>query len=228
MQIDVLPLAAGQRNQDEVLVERVDAPLVIEQRPRPHPRAGPQPQPRRRRRSVILRQITDKRASPPRCAPAQDGTLGLELIAGRAVGVRITKVSLNSPAGQAGLEAGEEVVAVAGEDAGGPAGFEVLLPQARPAGAAYGARNLVKVIAAPRSSCAPGLEPVLVRPPADRRAAVVHLRGGVPAAARRGREVRVLQKGLPADRVQNNRASTHVVARGQRILLLENQAGQHK
>src|SRR5262249_34398866 len=31
VQIDVLPIAAGQRNEDEVLVERVDAPPVIEQ-----------------------------------------------------------------------------------------------------------------------------------------------------------------------------------------------------
>jgi uncharacterized membrane protein len=31
VQIDVLPLAAGQRNEDEVLVERVDAPSLVEQ-----------------------------------------------------------------------------------------------------------------------------------------------------------------------------------------------------
>ncbi len=40
---------------------------------------------------------------------------------------------------------------------------------------------------------------------------------------------KVIQRGLPGDRVQNNRASAHVVARGQgRILLLENEAGAHK
>ncbi len=39
----------------------------------------------------------------------------------------------------------------------------------------------------------------------------------------------VLKRELPGDRVQNNRAATHVVARGQRrILILEGKAGDHR
>src|SRR6266540_7412277 len=42
-------------------------------------------------------------------------------------------------------------------------------------------------------------------------------------------EGQVLQRGAPGDRVQNNRATTHVVARGQRrILLVEGKEGEHK
>jgi uncharacterized membrane protein len=40
---------------------------------------------------------------------------------------------------------------------------------------------------------------------------------------------RLVQEGLPGDRVENNRASTNVVARGQRfVLLVEPEAGAHK
>src|SRR6185312_11421095 len=39
----------------------------------------------------------------------------------------------------------------------------------------------------------------------------------------------ILKRKLPGDRVQNNRAATHVVARGQRrILILEGKAGDHR
>jgi uncharacterized membrane protein len=42
-------------------------------------------------------------------------------------------------------------------------------------------------------------------------------------------EGKLLPGGLPGDRVQNNRASTHVIAQGQRrILLIEPQAGEHE
>ena len=65
VQIDVVPLGAGQRNENEVLVERVEAPPVAEKGAAPaHPRAAaqPQPQPRRRRADAAA----DRRGRRPR------------------------------------------------------------------------------------------------------------------------------------------------------------------
>ncbi len=79
VQIDVLPLAAGRRNIEEVLVERVDAPPLIEQGARVPIRVLV----RSHNPNVIvgrltLRQITDK-----------EGILFLKLIATGSLGVTV-------------------------------------------------------------------------------------------------------------------------------------------
>jgi hypothetical protein len=234
VQIDVLPLAAGQRNQEEVLVERIDAPAIIEQGARvpirvlvrshnPHVVVG----------RLLLRQITDKEGSLS-LLPARDGSLGLEVepIAGQGKGVRITQVTKNSPAASAGLEAGEDILQVNGTDVEGPAGFEVLLARRKPGEPVQLTlkRNPLKIIAIRDPvRLRFGLNPFSFdRPLSDEQRSYTYEAEFQPLVVE-DEKGKVIQKGLSSDRVQNNRASTHVVARGQgRILLLENEAGQHK
>jgi uncharacterized membrane protein len=149
VQIDVLPLAGRQRNQDEVLVERVEAPPVIEQGSRiplrvlvrsfnPHVVVG----------RLSVKQITE------------DGTTD--------VGNRVVRLRL-------GLNA-----------------FSFTRPLTREQRSyTYEAEFLPELVEDDKGN--------------------------------------KLQDGLPGDRVQNNRASAHVVARGRRrILLLEGKAGEHR
>ena len=150
VQIDVVPLAAGQRNEDEVLVERVEAPPLTEQGPKVPIR-------------VLVRSFNPITSS---------ASSTLKQITEGEVARR----------------------------------------------SASRARSVLRIRP----------ELVLVRPAADRRAAVVHLRGGVPAANGTRTTDGVLPRGQPpGDRLQNNQASAHVVARGQRrILILEGKAGR--
>jgi Mg-chelatase subunit ChlD len=150
VQIDVLPLAAGQANRDEVLVERVDAPPIIEQGARvpvrvlvrshnPHVVVG----------RLTLRQVVEGQKAP----------------AGETIRVQLRR----------GLNTFSFTRALANEQR------------------SYSYE-------------------------AEFRPEWVEDEKG-----------EVLQRDLPGDRVQNNRAATHVVARGQRrILILEGEAGKHR
>lgn len=151
VQIDVLPLAAGRRNQEEVLVERVDAPPVIEQGAR-----------------VPIRVLV--RSHNP------------NVVVGRLILRQITE---NDPL---------KIVAV---------------------------RDPVRLRF--------GLNPFSFdRPLTDEQRSYSYEAEFQPLLVE-DEKGKILHKGLPNDRVQNNRASTHVVARGQgRILLLENERDHHK
>jgi hypothetical protein len=151
VQIDVLPLAAGRRNEEEVLVERVDAPAVIEQGAR-----------------VPVRVLV--RSHNP------------DVVVGRLVLRQITE---------------KEPLKI------------------------VGVRDPARLRF--------GLNPFSFdRPLTDEQRSYTYEAEFQPLLVE-DENGKVLHKGLPGDRVQNNRASTHVVARGQgRILLLENEAGQHK
>jgi Mg-chelatase subunit ChlD len=150
VQIDVLPLAAGQKNEDEVLVERVDAPPVTEQ--------GAQ---------VPIRVLV--RSFNPNYVV---GKLSLKQIT-------------------------EGDVRLVGEP---------LLVRLRF-----------------------GLNPFsFTRPLTDEQRSYTYEAEFQPLEVQ-DENGGVIQKGLPRDRVQNNRASAHVVARGQRrILVLEGNRGDHQ
>jgi uncharacterized membrane protein/Mg-chelatase subunit ChlD len=156
VQIDVLPLAAGQRNEDEVLIERVEAPPLTEQ--------GAQIPIRVLVRSynpnTVIAQLTLKQI-----------TEGEVAVVGKPVVVKL-KVGLNTFAFKRPLTDEQRSYTYEAE-----------------------------------------IQPL-----------------GVKAADADGEADPWLVKGrLPGDRVENNRASTHVVARGQRrILILEGRAGDHK
>jgi hypothetical protein len=155
VQIDVLPLAAGQRNEEEVLVERVDAPPLVE-----------------RGTKIPIRVLV--RSHNP------------QIVFGRLVLRQIT-------------------------DQGD------------------GKANPVKVIAQRDVLLRLGLNVFAFdRPLADEQRSYTYEAEFQPLGIQNERG-EVVQKGLPGDRVQNNRAAAHVVARGQgRVLLLENEAGAHQ
>jgi Mg-chelatase subunit ChlD len=150
VQIEVLPLAAGQKNEDEVLVERVDAPPVTEQ--------GAQVPVR-----VLVRSFNPNYVV---------GKLSLKQIT-------------------------EGDVRLVGDP---------LLVRLRF-----------------------GLNPFsFTRPLTDEQRSYTYEAEFQPLEVQ-DENSNVLQKGLPRDRVQNNRASAHVVARGQRkILILEGNRGDHQ
>ncbi len=150
VQIDVLPLATRQRNEDEVLVERVEAPPVIEQ--------GTQ---------LPLRVLV--RSFNPH------------------VVVGVLKVKQIT-------ESGARLV-------GQPVRVRLRL----------------------------GLNPfAFTRPLTDEQRSYTYEAEFEPEGVEDDKGMKLLE-GLPRDRVQNNRASAHVVARGRRrILLLESRAGDHQ
>ncbi|HTU22655.1 MAG TPA: VWA domain-containing protein [Gemmataceae bacterium] len=150
VEIDVLPLAAGQTNEDEVLVERVEAPPIIEQGARVPIRVLIRSHnPNRVIGRVILRQI----------------------IEGQKVPAMQTKV--------VALRRGLNVVTFTRK----------LTDEQR--SYSYEAEFLPERVEDDKGE--------------------------------------VVKRELPGDRVQNNRAATHVIARGQRrILILEGKAGEHR
>jgi hypothetical protein len=150
VEIDVLPLAAGQSNEDEVLVERVEAPPLIEQGARVPVRVLIRSHnPNRVVGRVILRQIIEGQK-----APAME-----------------TKV--------VALRRGLNVV-------------------------------------------------TFTRKLADEQRSYSYEAEFLPERVEDDNG-NVLRRELPGDRVQNNRAATHVIARGQRrILILEGRAGDHR
>lgn len=232
VQIDVLPLAAGRRNTEEVLVERIDAPPVIEQGARvpirvlvrshnPNTVVG----------RLTLRQVTDKEGTLA-LVTDKAGGIGVEVepLAPPQKGVRIRAVMPRGPAERAGLEVGEDIVQVDGADVAGAGGLELALAKKKGGEVVrIGVRrNPVKVVAVRDPvKLQLGLNPFSFdRPITDEQRSYTYEAEFEP----RGVETAdgKLRPGLPGDRVQNNRASTHVVARGQgRILLLENKAGEH-
>jgi hypothetical protein len=150
VEIDVLPLAAGQTNEDEVLVERVEAPPLIEQGARvpvrvlirshnPHLVVG----------RLILRQIVEGQKAP---------AMETKVVALRR-GLNVVTFSRKLTDEQRSYSYEAEFLPERVEDDNG----------------------------------------------------------------------NVLKRDLPGDRVQNNRSATHVIARGQRrILILEGKAGDHR
>jgi uncharacterized membrane protein len=243
VQIDVLPLASGRRNTEEVLVERVDAPPLIEQGARvpirvlvrshnPNIVVG----------KLTLSQITDKEGTIS-LKLAADGSLGIEVeqVEAPAKGVRITRMAASSPAARAGLEPGEEIVQVDGKDVEGPAGLAALLGRKK-VGQSVTLnlrRHPIKVVGLLEPNADPkknrparlhlGLNSFSFdRPLTDEQRSYTYEAKFEPLWVE-DEKGKVIQRGLPGDRVQNNYASAHVVARGQgRILLLENEGGAHK
>jgi hypothetical protein len=241
VQIDVLPLGSGKRNENEVLVERVDAPPIIEQGARVPIRVLV----RSHNPNVVigrltLRQITDKEGTVT-IVLGKQGELGVDVKAVEAGepppekatrGVRITAVTRGSPAGRAGLEPGEEITHLDGAAINDPVDLNTALLKKK-AGQAIKLtmrRNPVRVVAVKDPvRLIKGLNPFSFdRPLTDEQRSYTYEAEFQPLRVvdEKGRK---LLDGLPGDRVENNRASAHVVARGQgRVLLLEGEAGQHR
>jgi hypothetical protein len=233
VQIDVLPLSAGRRNTDEVLVERVDAPPVIEQGARVPIRVLVRSHnPNIVIGKLTLKQITDKEGTVILTLAGAGLGVDTEPIDGPGKGARITRVAPKSPAARAGLEVDEEITAVDGAAIEGPGALEIALARKKAGDSVRLTlrRNPVKIIAVrDPARLRLGLNPFSFdRPLTDEQRSYTYEAEFEPKLVQ-DEKGKVIQRGLPGDRVQNNRASAHVVARGQgRILLLENEAGAHK
>ena len=150
VEIDVLPLAAGQTNEDEVLVERVEAPPLIEQGARVPVR-------------VLIRSHNPQR------------------VVGRVILKQIVE-------GEKAPMAESRVVAL---------------------------REGLNVV-------------TFARKLTDEQRSYSYEAEFLPERVE-DEKGNVVKRELPGDRVQNNRAATHVVARGRRrILILEGKAGAHR
>ena len=150
VEIDVLPLAAGQTNEDEVLVERVEAPPIIEQGARVPIRVLIRSHnPNRVVGRVILRQIIEGEKAPQVDSKPWTLRRGLNVV-------------------------------------------------------------------------------TFARKLADEQRSYSYEAEFLPDHVE-DEKGEIIQRELPGDRVQNNRAATHVIARGQRrILILEGKAGAHR
>src|SRR5262249_34276958 len=139
------------------------------------------------------------------------GGLGLETEAldGPAKGVRISRVAERSVAERAGLEVGEEITQVDGAALDGPAGLELALARKK---AGQGVtlslrRNPIKVVAIRDPARLQfGLNPFSFdRPLTDEQRSYTYEAEFEPKLVQ-NEKGEVIQRGLPGDRVQNNRA----------------------
>jgi uncharacterized membrane protein/Mg-chelatase subunit ChlD len=233
VQIDVVPVAAGQSNENEVLVERVEAPPLTEQ--------GSQIPIRVLVRSfnknyqvkarLLVRQITERELDATIDVP-QTGNIGVEVgQLEQGKGVRVQKVSPGTVAAEAGIKDADEIYQIGDKWVHNPAGFRDLI-QAN-------AGKKVKILI--RSDNVEPVGDVLVRlsyglnsfsfkrPLTDQQRSYTYEAEIQPLGLEDDEGKLVLEGKLPGDRVQNNRASTHVVARGQRrILILEGKEGENQ
>jgi hypothetical protein len=229
VQIDVLPLAAGQKNKGEVLVERVVAPPFTEQGAKVPIRVQVRSfNPQHVLAQLVLRQITEKERDL-RVVRQDDGGLGVRVEANKgASGVRIVELAERSPLAAVGLKVNEEIVKFDDMDLVGPDRVARVMAKKKP-GAPVNLtvrRDAVALVEKPRTvRLREGLNSFsFTRELTDEQRSYTYEAEIQPLAVvdDEGKEVPDSQEQLRSDRKQNNRASTHVVARGRRrILLLE-------
>ncbi len=254
VQIDVLPLAPGYRNEDEVLVEGVEAPKEVSEGTavrinvlvrsfNPNLVIG----------SLTLKQITGTE-SEVTVPLGPGGELGVTVspVEAPARGVRIDEIKEGSAADKARLTRGTEIVRVDSREVGSRAELDAALArivaEAKAKAEAKGKTEPLKARLTLRHPNPTqtletkdpvylrlGLNPIAFERPLRKEHSSysyeAEFRPRAVADLHRvdadGRPI-VLRKGLPGDRIQNNRAATHVIARGQgAILVVENEKGNH-
>lgn len=230
IQIDVLTLGGGKRNEEEILVERVEAPPVIEQ--------GADVPIRVLVRShnpnvvvgvLILRQITEKEGVYP-IRLGKDRELGVEVVPVKGgKGVTITEVVPDSPAGRAPLEPEDEIHAVNDVPVNSADDLRREVKKADGVARLTMHRRPIREVRRREVRLIKGLNvETFRRPVSDEQRSYTYEAEFRPIGVEDKKGNKIQDK-IPGDRVENNRASTHVVARGQRrILLLEKVAGQHQ
>jgi uncharacterized membrane protein len=238
VQIDVLPLGKGERNDNEVLVQSVEAPTLTEQASQLQIR-------------VLLRSYNPNVVQGIlKLWQVSGGELYTGIRAEDADGrVKVTAVAENSPGDHAGIHVDDILVSVDGKALRNAAQLSQTV-----AASTIGTKlqflvrrkGEVKGIGVSVER-APGFRRKQVAGPTDDR---VYLRTGLNPFTFKHRvdkkdesytyeatfepervlneKGEVVATGLAGDRVQNNRASTHVIALGQRrILLIEPKRGDH-
>ncbi len=230
VQIDVVVVAAGQRNENEVLVERVEAPPLTEQ--------GSQIPIRVLVRSfnkqivrarLVVRQITERELDLQIDVP-KNGNIGVTVgPLQQGKGVRVQKVEKESVAEEAKINVADEIYQIDTSFVRDVKTFNDLLV----------AKAGTKVKLLIRSD---NIEPVgndlvklneglnafsFKRPLTDQQRSYTYEAEIQPEGIEDEKGNHLFDGKLPGDRVQNNRASAHVVARGQRrVLILEGKEGE--
>lgn len=226
IQIDVLPLGVALRHENEILVESVDVPTVTEQGSKvPVTVQVRSFHPDTVLARLTLKQITEREVDlGVRLPENKDLGLGLQpSLSGR--GLEITSVAGDSPLRDSGIEKGHELLRVDGRPVNRPDRVRELL-NAHNAGDTISitvTREPVRLVVDTRVPLRKGLNKFsFTRPLTDEQRSYTYEAEVQPLRVEDA-EGRRVQDGLPGDRVQNNRASAHILARGQRrVLVLEN------
>ncbi len=233
VQIDVLPLAAGQRNEDEILIERVEAPPVTEQGANIPVRVLVRSfNPNNVIGRLTLKQITEKERDL-RVRRDRNGSLGVrvEPLAGPR-GVRITELAPESPLALAGLQVNDEIHKVDDKELKEGDRVGPVTTRGKPAETVTLTirRDGVKLVGDKMVKLRQGLNSFsFTRNLTDEQRSYTYEAEIQPPFQIVDDAGKVLHVGLVGDRVQNNRASTHVVARGQRrVLVLENRPAERE
>jgi uncharacterized membrane protein len=229
IQIDVLPLGVSLRHENEVLVESVDVPAVTEQGSKVpvtvqvrsfHPAIV--------RARLTLKQITEKEVEIPVKLPANK-SLGLTLLASESgKGLDITGIAGDSPLRDSGIEKGNALLRVDGRPVNRPDRLQELLDTKKPGDVVEltVTREPTRLVVDQRVHLRKGLNKFsFTRPLTDEQRSYTYEAEIQPLWVEDANGDILIRDGLPGDRPQNNRASAHVLARGQRrVLILENRA----
>lgn len=233
VQIDVLPLASGSRNQNEVLVERVEAPPLTEQGASIPIRVVVRSfNPNIVEGRLTLKQSTERERD---IRIQRDGNGGLGVVTESLKdprGVKITALDNDSPLAKIGFQVGDEILRIDNTDLAGPDRNEKVNARGKPGATVIilVRRDTNKLVGDLPVRLRLGLNSFsFTRPLSDEQRSYTYEAEFFPLRIR-DEQGKLLQEGnFTGDRVQNNRASTHVVARGQRrILILENRTNDHE
>jgi uncharacterized membrane protein len=222
-QIDVLPLAALRRNEEEILIERVEAPRLSD-------RGAPVPVKvlvRSFYPGVVLARLTLTQSSEgdldARLKLDADRTLGLEVgpidRQPPVPGVVVVKVQDGSPAAAVALGPGDEITQVNGKPIAGPKAFRDALRERQPGDEVRltlrSNHQTARDVEVPR-----GLTTFYFRRPATEENFSYTYQADLKPTGIKGEKNPPRGRVLPGDREQNNHAAVHVLARGQRSVLL--------
>ncbi len=225
IQIDVLPLGVALRHENEILVESVDVPSVTEQGSKvPVTIQVRSFHPETVIARLTLKQITEKEVE-----------LGVRLLANRSLGLGLAASASGQglditsvgpgPLQASGVEKGNLLLRVDGRPVNRPERVAELLAAKQPGDTVVLTltREPVRLVVDTRVPLRKGLNKFsFTRPLTDEQRSYTYEAEIQPIRVENA-EGRRLVDGLPGDRVQNNRASAHVLARGQRrVLILEN------
>jgi len=228
IQIDVLPLGVALRHENEILVESVDVPSVTEQGSKvPVTVQVRSFHPETVLARLTLKQITEKEVELGVRLPANK-SLGLGLQASEGGrGLEITSIAGDSPLRDSGVEKGHLLLRVDNRPVNRPERVDELLA-AKNAGDMVEltlTREPMRLVVDTRVPLRKGLNKFsFTRPLTDEQRSYTYEAEVLPLRVEDATGRRLLD-GLPGDRVQNNRASAHILARGQRrVLILENRS----
>lgn len=228
IQIDTLTLGVGLLQENEILVEGVNVRAVADQ----GSKVPVTVQVRSFNPNIVIARLTLKQISE------REVELGVKLPANKSLGLGlapnaggrgldITAIAGDSPLRDTGIERGNQLLRVDGRVVNRPERVAELLA-ARKVGDTVDlvlTREPARLVVDIPVTLTKGLNKfTFTRPLTDEQRSYTYEAEVLPLRVQ-DKDERILFDRLPGDRVQNNRASAHVLARGQRrVLVLENRA----